>query len=73
MRNLSDARTGETVMVKRVGGEGQIKSRITDMGITEGGYVHVLRFAPLGDPMEIETRGYTLAIRKKDAKLIEII
>ncbi len=72
MRTLRDARIGETVKVKKLTGEGAIKRRIMDMGITKGIEVYIRKVAPLGDPMEVTVRGYELSVRKADAEMIEI-
>ncbi|MDR3315083.1 MAG: ferrous iron transport protein A [Coriobacteriales bacterium] len=73
MKTLRDARTGDTVTVARLHGEGALKRRIMDMGITKGVEVYVRKVAPLGDPLEIKVRGYELSIRKGDAQMIEIV
>ena len=72
MRTLKDARVGDTVTVERLHGEGAVKRRIMDMGITKGVDIHVRKVAPLGDPMELSVRGYELSVRKADAAMIEI-
>ncbi len=72
MRTLKEARIGENVRVVKLHGEGAIKRRIMDMGITKGVDVHVRKVAPLGDPVEITVRGYELSLRKADAEMIEI-
>ena len=72
MKCLSDAKIGETVTVLKLHGEGAVKRRIMDMGITKGVDIHIRKVAPLGDPMELSVRGYELSIRKADAKMIEI-
>ena len=71
-RTLRDVKIGETVTVKRLTGDGPVKRRIMDMGITKGVEVHVRKVAPLGDPIEIELRGYHLSLRKTEAAQIEI-
>lgn len=71
MATLRDAKIGETVTVKKLNGEGAIKRRIMDMGITKGTEVTVRKVAPLGDPIEVTVRGYELSLRKADAELIE--
>jgi len=71
MSTLRDARIGQTVVVKRLNGEGAIKRRIMDMGITKGIPLFVRKVAPLGDPIEIKVRGYELSLRKADAEMIE--
>ena len=72
MRTLKEANIGENVRVVKLHGEGAIKRRIMDMGITKGVDVHVRKVAPLGDPVEITVRGYELSLRKADAEMIEI-
>lgn len=72
MKTLKDAKVGETVKVVRLHGQGAIKRRIMDMGITKGVQIYVRKFAPLGDPMELQVRGYELSLRKADADMIEI-
>lgn len=72
MKTLRDAKIGETVKVKKLTGEGAVKRRIMDMGITRGIEVYVRKVAPLGDPVEVTVRGYELSIRKADAEMIEI-
>ena len=72
MRTLKDAKVGETVTVARLHGEGPVKRRIMDMGITKGVEVLIRKVAPLGDPIELNVRGYELSIRKADAEMIEI-
>lgn len=72
MRTLRDAKVKDTVKVKKLSGEGPIKRRIMDMGITKGVEIYIRKVAPLGDPIEITVRGYELSIRKADAELIEI-
>ncbi len=72
MRTIKEAKIGENVRVVKLHGEGAIKRRIMDMGITKGVDVHVRKVAPLGDPVEITVRGYELSLRKADAEMIEI-
>ena len=72
MKTLKDARVGETVTVARLHGEGAVKRRIMDMGLTKGTQVLVRKVAPLVDPMELNVRGYELSIRKADAEMIEL-
>lgn len=72
MKNLKEAKVGETVRVVKLRGEGAVKRRIMDMGITKGVEVCVRKVAPLGDPIEITVRGYELSIRKADAETIEV-
>lgn len=73
MKTLKDARVGETVTVARVHGEGPVRRRIMDMGLTNGVQVLVRKVAPLGDPMELNIRGYELSIRKADAQMVELV
>ena len=70
--NLKEAKIGDTVKVKKLIGEGAVKSRIMDMGITKGIEVTVRKVAPLGDPIEVTVRGYELSLRKADAEMIEV-
>ncbi len=72
MATLKNAKIGETVKVKKLIGEGAIKRRIMDMGITKGVDVYIRKVAPLGDPIEVTVRGYELSLRKADAEMIEI-
>ena len=72
MNTLKDARVGERVTVARLHGEGAVKRRIMDMGITRGVEICVRKVAPLGDPMELTVRGYELSVRKADAEIIEV-
>ncbi len=72
MNTLRDIKCGETVKVKKLTGEGAIKKRIMDMGITAGAEIFVRKLAPLGDPMEIKVRGYELTLRKADAAMIVV-
>lgn len=72
MKTLREAKVGETVKVVRLHGEGAVKRRIMDMGITKGVEVFVRKLAPLGDPIEINVRNYELSIRKADAEMIEV-
>ena len=69
---LRDVKIGETCKVKRIHGEGALKRRIKDMGITKGVEIYVRKVAPLGDPVEVTVRDYELSIRKGDAELIEV-
>ena len=69
---LKDVKVGESCKVKKIHGEGALKRRIMDMGITKGVEIYVRKVAPLGDPVEITVRDYELSIRKKDAELIEV-
>ena len=70
MKTLKDAKIGKTVKVVKVNGQGALKRRIMDMGITKGVEVYVRKIAPLGDPIEITVRGYELSVRKADAEMI---
>ena len=72
MKTLRDAKIGETVKVVKLHGEGAIKRRIMDMGITKGTDVYVRKVAQLGDPVEVTVRGYELSLRKADAEMIEV-
>ncbi len=72
MKTLRNAKIGDTVKVVRLHGEGAVKRRIMDMGITRGVTLSVRKVAPLGDPIEITVRGYELSLRKVDAEMIEI-
>lgn len=72
MKTLKNAKVGSTVKVVKLHGEGAIKRRIMDMGITRGIDVYVRKVAPLGDPIEVTVRGYELSLRKADAEMIEI-
>ena len=72
MRTLKDARVGDTVTVVKLHGEGAVRRRIMDMGITKNVQIHIRKVAPLGDPMELNVRGYELSLRKADAEMIEI-
>ena len=72
MSTLKDVKVGSTVTVKKIAGEGPVKRRIMDMGITKGVQVYVRKVAPLGDPVEVTVRGYELSIRKADAEIIEV-
>ena len=72
MKTLRQVKVGETVTVVKLHGEGAIKRRIMDMGITKGVQVYVRKVAPLGDPVEVNVRGYELSIRKNDAEMIEV-
>ena len=73
MNTLSDIECGSTVKVVKLHGEGAIKRRIMDMGITKGTSIYVRKLAPLGDPIEVTVRGYELSLRKFDAKMIEVV
>ncbi|MBR3418557.1 MAG: ferrous iron transport protein A [Oscillospiraceae bacterium] len=72
MNTLKDTPVGATVTVKKLHGEGAIKRRIMDMGMTKGTAVTVRKVAPLGDPLELTVRGYELSLRKADAAMIEV-
>ncbi|MBP5530026.1 MAG: FeoA domain-containing protein [Lachnospiraceae bacterium] len=72
MKTLKDAKVKETVKVVKLHGEGAIKRRIMDMGITKGTEIYIRKVAPLGDPVEVTVRGYELSIRKADAQMVEI-
>ena len=72
MKTLKQAKIGDTVTVVKLHGEGAVKRRIMDMGITKGVIVSIRKVAPLGDPMEVTVRGYELSLRKADAELIEV-
>ena len=72
MATLKDAKIGQTVRVKKLTGEGAVKRRIMDMGITKGVEVYIRKVAPLGDPVEVTVRGYELSLRKADAEMIEV-
>ncbi len=69
---LKDVKIGQTVIVKKITGQGPVKRRIMDMGITKGTEVYVRKVAPLGDPIELTIRGYELSLRKADAEMIEV-
>ena len=72
MKTLKDAQVGETVTVAKLHGDGPVKRRIMDMGLTKGTKVYVRKVAPLGDPMELPVRNYELSVRKADAGMIEV-
>lgn len=72
MKTLKEVACGKTVKVKKLTGEGQVKRRIMDMGITKGVEIFVRKVAPLGDPVEVTVRGYELSLRKADAEMIEV-
>lgn len=71
MKTLKQAKVGDTVKVVKLHGEGAVKRRIMDMGLTKGVEVHIRKVAPLGDPIEVTVRGYELSLRKADAEMIE--
>jgi ferrous iron transport protein A len=72
MKTLRDAKIGETVKVVKLHGEGAVKRRIMDMGVTKGVEIYIRKVAPLGDPVEVTVRNYELSLRKADAEMIEI-
>ena len=72
MKTLREVKVGETAKVVKLHGEGAVKRRIMDMGITKGVEIYVRKVAPLGDPMELNIRGYELSVRKGDAEMIEV-
>lgn len=72
MKTLRQVKVGEGATIVKLHGEGAVKRRIMDMGITKGTDVHIRKVAPLGDPIEITVRGYELSIRKADAEMIEV-
>ena len=72
MKTLRDVRIGQTVKVVKLHGEGPVKRRIMDMGLTKGVQVYVRKVAPLGDPMELTVRNYELSVRKADAEMVEV-
>lgn len=72
MKTLRDVQINEVAVVKRLHGEGPVKRRIMDMGITKGVQIQVRKVAPLGDPIELNVRGYELSVRKADAEMIEV-
>ncbi len=72
MKTLKDVAIGQTAKIVKLHGEGALKRRIMDMGLTKGAEVYVRKVAPLGDPMELTVRGYELSVRKGDAELIEV-
>lgn len=72
MKTLRDVKVGETVSVVKLHGEGAVKRRIMDMGLTKGVSVYVRKVAPLGDPIQVTVRGYEISIRKADAEMVEV-
>ena len=72
MNTLKDVKVGKTVKVVKINGEGALRRRIMDMGITRGVVIYVRKVSPLGDPMELNVRGYELSLRKADAEMIEV-
>lgn len=73
MKTLKDARVGDSVTVKKLHGEGAVRRRIMDMGITKNVEIFIRKVAPLGDPIEVNVRGYELSLRKADAEMIELL
>ena len=72
MKTLREVKSGETVTVVKLNGEGAVKRRIMEMGITKGCSVYIRKVAPLGDPVEVTVRGYELSVRKEDAQMVEV-
>lgn len=72
MQTLRETAVGKTVSVVKLHGEGAVRRRIMDMGLTKGTEVYVRKVAPLGDPMEVTVRGYELSLRKEDARMVEV-
>lgn len=72
MKTLKEVEVGKSCVVKKLHGEGAVKRRIMDMGVTKGVEVYVRKVAPLGDPIEVTVRGYELSIRKEDAQMVEV-
>ena len=72
MKTLKDAKVGDTIVVVKLHGEGAVRRRIMDMGITKNVEIFVRKVAPLGDPIEVNVRGYELSVRKADAEMIEV-
>ena len=72
MKTLRDVKVGETAVIEKLHGEGALKRRIMDMGLTKGVSVYVRKVAPLGDPIQVTVRGYELSIRKADAEMVEV-
>ncbi|MBR6226498.1 MAG: ferrous iron transport protein A [Bacilli bacterium] len=72
LKRLDELKVGETGQIKKVGGEGRLRRRLFDMGVTPGAIVNVRKLAPLGDPIEVTLRGYELTLRKVEANLIEV-
>ena len=73
MKTLKDVKIGESAVIEKLHGEGALKRRIMDMGITKGVEIYVRKVAPLGDPMELTVRNYELSVRKADAEMIEVV
>ncbi|MBR5964745.1 MAG: ferrous iron transport protein A [Treponema sp.] len=72
MKTLRDVKIGDTVTVVKLNGQGAVKRRIMDMGVTKGVQIYVRKVAPLGDPIEVTVRGYELSLRKEDAEMVEV-
>lgn len=72
MNTLRQSKIGDTVTVVKLHGEGAVKRRLMDMGITRGTQIHIRKVAPLGDPIEVTVRGYELSLRKADAEMVEV-
>ena len=72
MKTLKDIPVGKTAVVVKLNGEGPVRRRIMDMGITKGVEIYVRKVAPLGDPVELDLRGYSLSLRKADAEMVEV-
>ena len=72
MKTLKEVKSGQSAIIKKLHGEGAVKRRIMDMGLTKGTEVYVRKVAPLGDPLELTVRGYELSLRKEDAQWIEV-
>lgn len=72
MQTLGETAVGKTITVRKLHGEGAVKRRIMDMGITKGVEIYVRKVAPLGDPVEVTVRGYELSLRKEDAQMVEV-
>ena len=73
MKTLKEAKVGQTLTVVKLHGEGAVRRRIMDMGITKNVQIHIRKVAPLGDPVEVNVRGYELSLRKADAEMVEIV
>ena len=73
MRTLKDAKVGQTVTVVKLHGEGAVRRRIMDMGITKGVEIFIRKVAPLGDPIEVNVRGYELSLRRADGEMVEVV
>jgi ferrous iron transport protein A len=73
MKTLKNAKVGETVTVVKLHGEGAVRRRIMDMGITKNVEIYIRKVAPLGDPIEVNVRGYELSLRKADAEMVEVL